>query len=262
MYKETQGKYKQSKDIQNKDIKNRKTQSREVQLECTGITIAYDRVNVFENVSMNVCAGDYVSIVGENGSGKSSLIKGILGLVPIKKGEMTFMGGMSIKNVGYLPQHTLAQSNFPASVYEVILSGCLTNIGFRPFYTSKEKKNVKKIMEKLGITDLSKKTFGNLSGGQKQRVLLARALLATDKLLFLDEPITGLDPLVTSEFYEIISKLNKEDNITIIMVSHDIENAMKYSNKILHMRENDYFFGTKEEYIKSMEGKEFLNYDR
>lgn len=230
----------------------------EIQLECKNITIAYDRVNVLENVSMAVSKGDYVSIVGENGSGKSSLIKGILGLVPVKKGEVVFKGEVSKKNVGYLPQHTLAQSNFPASVYEVILSGCFTTTGFKPFYTMKEKKSVKKVMNKLGITDLSKKTFGNLSGGQKQRVLLARALLATDKILFLDEPITGLDPIVTSEFYEIIAKLNQEENLTIIMVSHDIENAIKYSNKILHMRENDYFFGTKEEYIKSLEGKDFL----
>lgn len=230
----------------------------EIQLECKNITIAYDRVNVLENVSMAVSKGDYVSIVGENGSGKSSLIKGILGLVPVKKGEVVFNGEVSKKNVGYLPQHTLAQSNFPASVYEVILSGCFTTTGFKPFYTMKEKKSVKKVMNKLGITDLSKKTFGNLSGGQKQRVLLARALLATDKILFLDEPITGLDPIVTSEFYEIIAKLNQEENLTIIMVSHDIENAIKYSNKILHMRENDYFFGTKEEYIKSLKGKDFL----
>lgn len=233
-----------------------------LQLRCNNLTIAYDRVNVFENVKFDVYEGDYLSIVGENGSGKSSLLKGILGLVPIKKGEVVFENGMTKKNIGYLPQHTAAQRDFPASVYEVILSGCLANIGFRPFYTSKEKKSVKKIMEKLGIKDLAGKTFGNLSGGQKQRVLLARALLATDKVLFLDEPVTGLDPLVTSEFYEVISKLNKEEKLTIIMVSHDIENAMKYSNKILHMKDNDYFFGTKEEYIESMKGTDFLNYDR
>ena len=225
----------------------------ELQLECKNITISYDRVKVLENVSLNVYAGDYVSIIGENGSGKSSLIKGILGLVQIKKGEIIFGDGISKKNIGYLPQHTLAQSNFPASVYEVILSGCLTTAGFKPFYTSKEKKNVKKIMDKLGIKELSKKSFGNLSGGQKQRVLLARALLATDKILFLDEPITGLDPIVTSEFYEIIAKLNREEKLTIIMVSHDIENAMKYSNKILHMKENGYFFGSKEKSKALME---------
>lgn len=229
-----------------------------VQLTCKDITIAYDRVNIMEDVNMSVCAGDYVSIVGENGTGKSSLIKGILGLVPLKKGEIIYGEGISKKTIGYLPQHTPAQSDFPASVTEVILSGCLGTSGFSPFYSAKAKKDVKKVMERLGITEFGKKTFGNLSGGQKQRVLLARALMATDKILFLDEPIAGLDPLVTAEFYEIIADLNKKDNLTVIMVSHDIENAMKYSGKIFHMRENDYFYGTKEEYTDSSQAKGFI----
>lgn len=229
-----------------------------VQLTCKDITIAYDRVNIMEDVNMSVCAGDYVSIVGENGTGKSSLIKGILGLVPLKKGEIIYGEGISKKTIGYLPQHTSAQSDFPASVTEVILSGCLGTSGFSPFYSAKAKKDVKKVMERLGITEFGKKTFGNLSGGQKQRVLLARALMATDKILFLDEPIAGLDPLVTAEFYEIIADLNKKDNLTVIMVSHDIENAMKYSGKIFHMRENDYFYGTKEEYTDSSQAKGFI----
>ncbi len=230
-----------------------------VQLACKDITIAYDRVNIMEGVNMAVCAGDYVSIVGENGTGKSSLVKGILGLVPLKKGEIIYGDGISKKTIGYLPQHTPAQNDFPASVTEVILSGCLATSSFSPFYSAGAKKAVKKIMERLGITELGRKTFGNLSGGQKQRVLLARALMATDKILFLDEPIAGLDPLVTAGFYEIIADLNRKDNLTIIMVSHDIENAMKYSNKIFHMRENDYFFGTKEEYTDSIQAKGFLS---
>lgn len=229
-----------------------------IQLTCKDITIAYDRVNIMEGVNMTVCAGDYVSIVGENGTGKSSLIKGILGLVPLKKGEIIYGDGISKKNIGYLPQHTPAQNDFPASVTEVILSGSLGTSSFSPFYSSKAKKAVKNVMERLGITELGRKTFGNLSGGQKQRVLLARALMATDKLLFLDEPIAGLDPLVTAEFYEIIADLNKKDNLTIIMVSHDIDNAMKYSNKIFHMREKDYFFGTKEDYADSVQARGFL----
>jgi zinc transport system ATP-binding protein len=211
-----------------------------------------------DNVNIEICQGDYISIIGENGSGKSSLIKGILGLVPIKSGNIEYCNGMSKKDIGYLPQNTSEQNSFPASVYEVILSGCLTTSGFRPFYTSNDKKNVKKTMEKLGISDLKKKSFGNLSGGQKQRVLLARALVATDRLLFLDEPITGLDPIVSAEFYELIARLNTEDNITIVMVSHDLDNAMKYSNKILYMGETEYFFGSKEEYVQSKQCKEFF----
>lgn len=229
----------------------------QVLLQCENITIAYDRVNVIENVNMEINQGDYISIIGENGSGKSSLLKGILGLVPIKSGEIQYCHQLSKKEIGYLPQQTLEQNSFPASVYEVILSGCLTASGFRPFYTTKEKKKVKKIMEKLGITE-PKKNFGTLSGGQKQRVLLARALAATDKILFLDEPITGLDPIVSAEFYELIAKLNREDNLTIVMVSHDLENALKYANKIFHMGEKEYFFGFKEEYLNSESGRKFV----
>ena len=229
-----------------------------LQLEAEHITIAYEKMTVVENVSISIEAGDYVSIVGENGSGKSSLLKGILGLVPLKSGTVRFLNGISKKNIGYLPQQTLAQKEFPASVREVVLSGCLTQRGFHPFYSQAEKRMAKHNMEKLGITDLQKKTFGNLSGGQKQRVLLARALCATDKILFLDEPIAGLDPIVTGEFYEIIERLNKEDHLTIVMVSHDIDNALKYSNKILHMKDFEYFYGTRKDNVQSELGKAFL----
>lgn len=244
------------------NMEDNKSTDNVLQLNCEDVTIAYDKVNVVENVSLKVLQGDYVCIVGENGSGKSTLIKGILGLTPIRSGKIEFMGSVTKKNIGYLPQHSIAQSNFPASVQEVILSGCLTKNKFKPFYTITDKKNAKQIMKKLSILDLSKKTFGNLSGGQKQRVLLARALLATDKILFLDEPITGLDPIVTAEFYEIIGKLNKQDGMTIIMVSHDLDNAMKYANKILHIKDKGYFYGTKKEYEESNFGKTFLGESR
>lgn len=229
------------------------------QLICNNLTVAYERINIFEDICMKVCEGDYISIVGENGTGKSSLIKAILGLIPIKKGEIEYCGTISKKNIGYLPQQNLQQNDFPASVKEVILSGSISTSRFSIFYTAEALKKFKKLIKRLGIENLSKKTFGNLSGGQKQRVLLARALMATDNILFMDEPITGLDPIVTAEFYEIIKDLNKEDKLTIIMVSHDIENAIKYSNKILHMREKDYFFGAKEEYLKTSQAKELIN---
>lgn len=232
---------------------------KQLQMEAIDITIAYEKMTVVENVSISIESGDYVSIVGENGSGKSSLLKGILGLVPLKSGQVRFLNGITKKNIGYLPQQTLTQKEFPASVYEVVLSGCLTRKGFRPFYSMAEKKVAKHNMEKLGIFEFRKKTFGNLSGGQKQRVLLARALCATDSILFLDEPIAGLDPIVTAEFYEIIQRLNKEDNLTIVIISHDVKNSLKYSNKILHMKDLDFFYGTKEAYMHSKIGKEFLN---
>lgn len=228
------------------------------QLICKNLTVAYERINVFEDISMTIEEGDYISIVGENGTGKSSLIKAILGLVPMKKGEIEYGEGISMKNIGYLPQQNILQNDFPASVKEVILSGSLSTDSFSVFYSKEALKRVKSVMRRLGIDSLYKNTFGNLSGGQKQRVLLARALMATDKILFLDEPITGLDPIVTADFYEIIKDLNRKDNITIVMISHDIKNAIKDSNKILHMNEGSYFFGTKEEYMESNHAKGFL----
>ena len=212
---------------------------KKLQLKCENLTIAYDRVNVFENMSFEVNEGDYLSIVGENGSGKSSLIKGILGLVPIRKGEVIFEGGVTKKNIGYLPQHTAAQSDFPASVYEVILSGCLANAGFRPFYTSNDKKRVKKIMEKLGITDLAQKTFGNLSGGQKQRAAVARALITNPQIILADEPTGALDSKSTDQLLELFSKINGRGQ-TILMVTHSTKAASK-AGRVLFIKDGEVF---------------------
>lgn len=221
------------------------------QISCKNIAIAYEKEVVVKNVSFDVEAGDYISIVGENGTGKSSILKGILGLVPLKEGAVTFEEGFMRNHIGYLSQQTQMQKEFPASVYEVVLSGCLNGKGIMPFY-SKESKNVaKENLAKLGMEEYTKRSFADLSGGQKQRVLLARALCATDRMILLDEPVTGLDPVAIKEMYSLIEKLNKEMKITIVMVTHDIEKAIEYSDKILHLRKEDYFIGTKEEYIDS-----------
>lgn len=224
------------------------------QLICNHVTIAYEKDVIVRDLSFSVNEGDYISIIGENGTGKSSLLKVILGLILPKSGEIQFVNGMKRNNIGYLSQQNPNQKDFPASVYEVVLSGCLNKHGFSPFYSKKDKMNAKRNLERLGMTDLLHKSFADLSGGQKQRVLLARALCATDKMIFLDEPITGLDPLAMREMYELIEKLNKELGITIVMVTHDIENALKYSRKILNLKKQDYFFGTKEAYLKEEEG--------
>lgn len=222
-----------------------------IQIECKNISIAYEKENVIKDLSIEIEEGDYISIVGENGSGKSSFIKGVLGLVPLKNGTICLKNNLKRNNIGYLSQQNPNQKDFPASVFEVVLSGCINKKGVSPFFSSKLKKLAKDNLEKLGMKELIKKSFAELSGGQKQRVLLARALCATDKIIFLDEPITGLDPIATKELYSIISKLNKEMKLTIVMVTHDIESAMKYSDKILHMKKDDYFYGSKDEYIKS-----------
>ncbi|HCX63034.1 MAG TPA: ABC transporter [Clostridiales bacterium] len=216
-------------------------------IRCDNLNFYYDRHQAVKDVSFCVNEGDYLSIVGENGSGKSTLMKGLLGLKSPSSGEISF-NEIKQTQIGYLPQQNPVKFDFPASVYEVILSGCLSSRGIRPFYGRKDKLKVTENMEKLGISSLSKASYRDLSGGQQQRVLLARALCATEKLLLLDEPVSGLDPLVTSELYQLIYKLNKDYGVTIIMISHDILSSVKYSNVILHMNTSSLFFGPVTEY--------------
>lgn len=227
-------------------------------IRCENVSIGYEGQTVVKDLSFQIDAGDYLCIVGENGSGKSTLVKSLLGLKSVEKGQIVFGDGLRQNEIGYLPQQTDVQKDFPASVYEVVLSGRLNSRGIRPFYTSADKKTAFEKMKMLGITDLSRQCFRDLSGGQKQRVLLARALCATKTLLLLDEPVTGLDPIVTAEFYELIQRINKESGIAVVMVSHDIESAVKYATHILHLQEKVLFFGTAGAYQKSRVGQTFL----
>ena len=227
-------------------------------LSCHDVTVAYDSKIAVDHVSFEVNEGEYVCIVGENGSGKSTLLKSILKLVPLKCGSVTFGPEIQRKRLGYLPQQTNIQKDFPASVYEVVLSGCLNRRGLNPFYSKADKKQAMMHMERLGIGALKTRSFSALSGGQQQRVLLARALCATDKLLLLDEPVTGLDPLVTEELYQLIEQLNKELGVTIIMVSHDISSSIQYADKILHINQSLLFYGDTKSYVTTELGKRFL----
>ena len=218
-------------------------------IECSKLCMKYEGVTTFEDLSFSVEEGDFLCIVGENGSGKSTLIKGILGLKEPSSGTIKF-NGLKQKEIGYLPQQTAAQKDFPATVREVVLSGCLNRSKLSPFYSKENKERAMRAVEKMKIGEILKKSYRDLSGGQQQRVLLARALCATEKLLLLDEPVSGLDPLVTSEMYEVIDELN-DSGVTIIMVTHDIHNAVHYGNKLLNMSRNDYYFGDVDEYIKT-----------
>lgn len=217
------------------------------QLLCENLSLGYNSHTVVENLNFSVNTGDYMCIVGENGSGKSTLMKTILGLLKPLSGKITTGDGLLPDEIGYLPQQTEVQRDFPASVNEIVLSGCQSRCGKRPFYNHKEKALAMENIRKMGIENLRKKCYRELSGGQQQRVLLARALCATQKMLLLDEPVSGLDPIVTKEMYALIEELHK-DGITIIMISHDIEAAKKYASHILHIGKS-IFFGTKEEYI-------------
>ena len=214
------------------------------------LSLSYENMTVIKNMSFEVNSGDYLCIVGENGSGKSTLVKSLLSLKKPVGGSITFGDGLSRREIGYLPQQTSAQKDFPASVGEVVISGCLNARGIRPFYSAKEKKIAAENMERLGISEFKRRSYRELSGGQQQRVLLARALCATHKLLLLDEPVSGLDPIVTTELYELISDINKS-GVTIIMVTHDMDAALKYASHILCLRSDGWFFGTLDEFMKS-----------
>ena len=225
-------------------------------IKTENLTLSYENMTVIDNLSFEVKSGDYVCIVGENGSGKSTLVKALLGLKKPVSGTITFGDGLLQKEIGYLPQQTNAQRDFPASVFEVVISGCLNSRGIRPFYTARERNIAAENIKRLGLTELKNRSYRELSGGQQQRVLLARALCATKKLLLLDEPVTGLDPMVTAEMYELISKINKS-GVTVIMVTHDMQSAIKYASHILCMTERDSFFGSVKEFLES-ESSAFL----
>ena len=226
------------------------------QLACENLWVGYDGTAVLQNLNFEVHTGDYLCVVGENGSGKSTLMKTILGLQAPISGRILTGDGLRKNEIGYLPQQTQVQKDFPASVREIVLSGCQGRCGSRPFYSKEEKRLAEENIGKMGIGSLTKRCYRALSGGQQQRVLLARALCATRKMLLLDEPVSGLDPRVTAEMYGLIETLNREEAITVMMISHDISAALKYASHILHIGDS-VFFGTKADYLRSPQGKVF-----
>ena len=214
------------------------------------VSLGYEGTVVTEGLNFQVNKGDYLCIAGENGAGKTTLMKAMLGLLAPVRGEILYGDGMQKNRIGYLPQHTAVQKDFPASVWEIVMSGNLSKCGFRPFYKKTEMRTAKEKMENMAVWDLRNKSYRNLSGGQQQRVLLARALCAATDVLLLDEPVSGLDPKVTADLYELIRDLNRQ-GITIIMISHDITAAVKYADHILHIGKKQLFFGKAEDYKMS-----------
>lgn len=227
-----------------------------VLIDCRDAALGYEGRPIWEHLTFQVRRGDYLCIVGDNGSGKSTLLKSMLGLLRPLSGEIRLDESLRRGAIGYLPQQTRAQKDFPATVSEVVLSGFLSARGWKFFYTPAQKSQALQHMGKLGILELKDKCYRELSGGQQQRVLLARALCATRKMLLLDEPVSGLDPKVTAELYGLIEQLNREDGITILMISHDIAAALKYASHILHIGDA-VFFGTKQAYLESPQGQLF-----
>ena len=225
-------------------------------IRCEDLTLGYDNRVILKNLDFSVEKGDYLAIVGENGAGKSTLMKTILGLTKPLGGKIIFGDGLNKNSIGYLPQQSVVQRDFPASVWEVVISGCLSRTGLRPFYNAAEKALACDAISKMGLSDLKKRSYRELSGGQQQRVLLARALCATGNVILLDEPVSGLDPKVTAEMYQLVKELN-DGGTTVIMISHDVAVAVRYANKILHVA-HDTFFGNTADYLSSKTGKRFL----
>lgn len=226
------------------------------QLTCQDLSVGYEGKAVLQDLNFSVRSGDYLCIVGENGAGKSTLMKTILGLQPPVRGKVLTGDGLRPNEIGYLPQQTQVQKDFPASVWEIVLSGCQGRCGRRPFYRRAEKQLAERALEKLHISPLARRCYRELSGGQQQRVLLARALCATRSMLLLDEPTAGLDPKATAELYQLIARLNHQDGITVIMISHDLTAALDTASHILHIGQT-VFFGTVDAYRTSPEGRLF-----
>jgi zinc transport system ATP-binding protein len=226
-------------------------------LVCRDASLGYEGRAVLEHLDLKICAGDYLCIVGENGSGKSTLLKGLLGLLPPLSGEIWRAPELRRGALGYLPQQTQAQKDFPATVYEVVLSGYLNQKGSRFFYSSAQKSGALMNMGKLGILELKDRCYRELSGGQQQRVLLARALCAASRLLILDEPITGLDPAAAQDLYKTLSWLNKSEGMAIVMVTHDLKSSLRSARSVLHIGRSGFFLGTAEEYLSSSFGRRF-----
>jgi len=219
------------------------------QLSCKDLCLGYDGMEILHNLNLEVHEGDYLCVIGENGSGKSTWMRTVLGLQAPISGTVRTGEGLLQNEIGYLPQQTVVQKDFPATVWEIVLSGCQGHCGLRPFYSKEDKRIAEENIEKMGIVPLRNRCYRELSGGQQQRALLARALCATRKMLLLDEPVAGLDPKVTAEMYQLIEMLNR-DGITIIMISHDLEAVKQYASHVLHIGKQ-LFFGTKQEYLRS-----------
>lgn len=226
-------------------------------LTVQNLSLGYEGKTVVNDISFTINSGDFVSIIGENGTGKTTLVKGILGLMGKLSGSIEFSEGVTQSHIGYLSQKTLVSKDFPASVGEIVMSGFLNSKRFGLFYSKEQKKEAAALMKRVGVLNLKNTTFSELSGGQQQRVLLARALCAAKKLILLDEPTTGLDPIASADFYSLLTELNKE-GVTVIMVSHDVTGAMRMSSHILYLGKDTNFFGTTHQYLHSNIGKNLM----
>lgn len=227
-------------------------------IEGKNLSIGYKTKVVSSHINFKIDEGDVICIVGENGAGKSTFLKTVLGILKPIKGEIKFSPSLNVKRFGYLPQSSESQNDFPATVKEIVLSGRINAYKRKLFFNWYDKRIADEKMELLDIYDLKHRAFSTLSGGQRQRVLIARAMCATDKILFLDEPLTGLDPKITKEFYQIVEQLH-EQGTTIVMISHELNESIRLATKVLFIGEENYFM-SKDEFVNSELGKKFLSF--
>ncbi len=223
-------------------------------LRCESLALGYEGRKIAENISLTVDEGQFLCVVGDNGAGKSTLMKTMLGLLPPAAGRVAFGEGLRPQDIGYLPQQTRAQKDFPASVFEIVLSGCLNRLGGRPFYQKEHRRRAEAALCRLNIEDLRRRSFSRLSGGQQQRVLLARALCAADRLLMLDEPAAGLDPLAAEDLYRQLEAL-RDEGMAAVMISHDLRASLRLASHVLHLARAPLFFGAAEDYRQSPAGR-------
>ena len=245
-------------------------------VEMRKITKRFGSFTANDQIDFLVKKGEIHCLLGENGAGKSTLLRLLLGELPIgenpKGDQEEGSGDGSIEILGqdirqfkdwssisYVPQNGMGGwKDFPASVEEIVRANLYKQIGLFRFAGKKERQQVRAALAQVGMEEYQNRLIGRLSGGQQQRVLLTRALCATRKILLLDEPVSGLDPVATADMYQIINELNKEDRVTIIMISHDISEVATYASHVLHIGQK-VFFGTKEEYLESKIGKRLVD---
>ena len=227
-------------------------------LKCQDLAVGYDNQAILRDINLEITNGDYICIIGKNGSGKSTLMKTLVNLLPPVSGKFKYDKTVRAKSIGYLPQQIQVQADFPASVYEAVLSGCLNRLGYYPFFKRAEKELANRYLKMLEIDEIRNKPFSRLSGGQQQRVLLARALCSTEKILFLDEPFAGIDVLMARQLYHIINRINKELGVTIVLISHDLNSVLHDTNRIFHVQDTLLFEGSTENYLKSEIGHRYL----
>lgn len=233
-------------------------------IQMEGVTFSYGHDPVLTDISFSIHEGDFLAILGPNGSGKTTLLKIILGLLRPARGSVFIMGKSVEKfrewqKIGYVPQKaTHFDPLFPASAKEAVAMALLSSAKFLHRMNKEEETSIHHALELVGMADFANRRIGELSGGQQQRVFIARAIVQQPRILFLDEPTTGVDAETQAHFYEILDRLNKDEGITIVQVTHDIGIVNKHISQVACLNQRLVYHGSHEEFCRSDTLKEML----